>query len=144
MKHKSHTVSDEWKTKASSTIAFKPIRYRRKKVGEIRRHAPDKMIFWSKRTPDQVHYKLDAWGIDAETLELLRMMQVRYIGIEVSNGDTYIGRIADFVNPDKGATRVEYAGRGGATVMWFLPKVHFAAKIKERGGLELLSLPKRA
>lgn len=144
MKHKSHTVSEEWRSRKTAPCPLKDVRYRRKKVGEIRRHAPDKIIFWSKRDPDDVHYKLDAWGVASETLELLRMVGVKFIGIECTNGDRYIGRVSDFTNPEKGATRVEYQNRGGATVTWFLPRSRFGAKRSERGGLDLMGLPPKA
>jgi hypothetical protein len=112
-------------------------------LGELHR-ADGKIIFWTKRLPDDVVTDKDAWALEAELYSLLKNYRVGFIGIKVANGDVYMTRATSFEDSAKGAQMaVVTRGRRPLRVR-LLPRSAFAQKLAEpEGTIDLMRIKGR-
>lgn len=111
--------------------------------GEVRKYPDGTTIYWAFRKPDEVFSELDAWAVDVETINALRVRKVGYVGILVTNGDIYVTAAENFIDKDLGAKVLNYhnhtgvapgaKGKRGA-LQWYLPRYAFSKKIAPGDG----------
>jgi hypothetical protein len=120
------------------TFKVQKVKKGHKLYGEVRTYPSGQKIYWAKRRPDEIFVKFDAWAVDVETINELSARCVKFIGIEVTNGDRYLTTLANFKDRDLGAVCLNYANHVGTSVyakgkrgalQWYLPLYAFSKQL---------------
>lgn len=110
VKYGDHSVHQQWQKKVGLDYEYKVVRRRRYKYGELRKYRSGRVVYWAIRKEDESVYRENAWAIDFSTFQMLRIMNVKNIGILVDNGDKWIIDYEDF---DKHKIRWDYSTQVG-------------------------------